>query len=294
MNCSGYQKQFPAYLDGSLPRSQREAIERHRRICPACRAELDSLSRTVSLLDDLRKEQLEPSPVVRANLARAIRTAQPSTTWWESFQLQWRVTGLAAQARAWGMGVAVSIAMFAAGAASMGRWQTPAVSLNMGGTVAPAVQPAEDPRSRVRPLAPGAGVVSEPSGRGVRMRAFPESQVASGQPARIYLCAGQPARVYLWVEPDQDLNNAAVYIQPPADIQVPGGRSVVMGSSVAYLVHRTPILRTDPYSQWITVDLNPVREGTYPLRVDVRNGDAPVSQETISLVVAPGAPDAAR
>ncbi len=68
------QEDLSAYLDNELAAKDRARVERHLRACPACRAELETLRRTVDLLHLLPEVSLPRSflvPVTEGRLATA-------------------------------------------------------------------------------------------------------------------------------------------------------------------------------------------------------------------------------
>lgn len=53
LDCSMVQEYLSAYVDDELPVEQREAIQEHLAVCPACRQELGRLTRLWEALEDL-------------------------------------------------------------------------------------------------------------------------------------------------------------------------------------------------------------------------------------------------
>jgi anti-sigma factor RsiW len=66
--CSGTARSLGEYLDGTVSRRRRRAVEAHLRGCGACRRELESLRRTLALLSDLPRRELSD------NFEAALRT----------------------------------------------------------------------------------------------------------------------------------------------------------------------------------------------------------------------------
>lgn len=67
--CSKVQENLSAYLDDELPPEQREAIQAHLAVCPACRQELARLTRLWEALAALPSEP-PPEGLVEQVLAR--------------------------------------------------------------------------------------------------------------------------------------------------------------------------------------------------------------------------------
>ena len=83
---SGHVKDLaPAYALGALEPTERERVERHRRVCPACDRLLTSKERAVSLLPFLVRATPPPSPDVKvALLARVAQNHRPNGPGWST------------------------------------------------------------------------------------------------------------------------------------------------------------------------------------------------------------------
>lgn len=277
MGCQGYQRSFTAYLDGELERGQSEAIDRHVRTCAACRRDLETLRRTVDLLRSPLLPMEDAPDQVRTLLTRKIRAVRQPMSWLERIRFQWRVAGMATQARAWGYGLAASALLLVVGAGSLDRWNAPADPLHVGvGVLRGGDHPRPDSRIFSNP--------QQPAAEGARIRPFVEYPVVVGRSAPVVV--GRPAIVYLLVEPSRDLSDAEVRLYPAAGLAV--GSPAVLQSDASYLLHRGPVTRRSPQSQWVPMNICAVQEGTHTLRVVVREAGRAIMEEKITLTaVAP-------
>ncbi|MBW1917516.1 MAG: zf-HC2 domain-containing protein [Deltaproteobacteria bacterium] len=83
IDCQSIQELLSAYMDDELPLTQKEMIQAHLAICPACRQELARLEHLWQALANL-PETAPPSDLVEGVLARLPRQAAP---WWRSLAL---------------------------------------------------------------------------------------------------------------------------------------------------------------------------------------------------------------
>lgn len=269
MGCQGYQRSFTAYLDGEVDRGQREAIDRHVRTCAACCRDLETLRRTVDLLRSPLLPMEDAPDRVRTLLTRKIHAVRQPMSWLERIRFQWRVAGMATQARTWGYGLAASALLLVAGASSLDRWNAPANPLHVGVGVLRGNPPRPDAGGLTAPLQPANG--------GARVRAWVECPVM----------VGRPAIVYFLVEPARDLPEGEVRLYPAAGLTV--GGPAILQSDASYLLYRGPVMRRTPQSQWVPVELRATQEGTHTLRVAVREAGRPIMEEKITITaVAPG------
>lgn len=81
--CGGTTRCLGEYLDGTLSRRRRHAVEAHLRGCGACRRELESLRRTLVLLSDLPRRELSDNfeAALQARLAGMPPTRRPAQPW---------------------------------------------------------------------------------------------------------------------------------------------------------------------------------------------------------------------
>lgn len=264
MGCQGYQRSFTAYLDGELDRAQREAIDRHVRTCAACRRDLETLRQTIDLFRSPLLPMEDAPERVRGLLTQKIRAVRQPMGWLERVRLQWRVAGLASQARTWGYGLAATALLFVVGVSSLDRWNAPANPLHVGVGVSRSGAP---PR-------PDAGVFASPQQpviEGARVRSFVEYPII----------VGRPAIVYLFVEPSRDLTDGEVRLYPAAGLSV--GSPAVLQSDASYLLYRGPVMRRSPQSQWVPVVLRANQDGAHTLRVVVREAGRPTLEEKITI-----------
>ena len=61
MTCQEFVELVTAYLDGTLPETQRAAFEEHLELCPGCDHYLAQFRQTIDLLGELPEETL-PAP----------------------------------------------------------------------------------------------------------------------------------------------------------------------------------------------------------------------------------------
>jgi anti-sigma factor RsiW len=83
LECSNAQEYFSAYLDDELPPEQREFVQEHLAVCPACRQELAHLTRLWEALEAL-PEVPPPAGLIDQVMARLPRRKTP---WWGSLAL---------------------------------------------------------------------------------------------------------------------------------------------------------------------------------------------------------------
>jgi anti-sigma factor RsiW len=68
-------KHMSAYLDGELPASARERVQRHIRDCPECRRVLRGLQRMLGVLDGLAPVGGQERPDIATAVARRLGDA---------------------------------------------------------------------------------------------------------------------------------------------------------------------------------------------------------------------------
>ena len=74
MSCSRARNLFAAYWDDEITQAEREWLESHFAACEVCRAEYESLARTLELVGSIPREEPAPGFVERA-VARARRVS---------------------------------------------------------------------------------------------------------------------------------------------------------------------------------------------------------------------------
>lgn len=71
MRCSDLVRLVTEYLDGALPAPDRLRFDEHLAACEGCRAHLDQMRTTISVMGRLRDDDIAPR--VRDELMRAFR-----------------------------------------------------------------------------------------------------------------------------------------------------------------------------------------------------------------------------
>lgn len=75
MKCHYYRELLSSYLDNALTATERREVEEHINRCRACREELEALRRTVELLKDWSKDELDLPPGFEKDLRRRLEAA---------------------------------------------------------------------------------------------------------------------------------------------------------------------------------------------------------------------------
>ena len=71
MSCKELVELVTAYFEGALDPNDHARFERHLTICPGCVAYVEQMRETISLVGDLREEDI--SPDAQASLLKAFR-----------------------------------------------------------------------------------------------------------------------------------------------------------------------------------------------------------------------------
>ncbi|UCF05710.1 MAG: zf-HC2 domain-containing protein [bacterium] len=78
MDCDGFRKMISRRLDGELGDAELEKLERHLKVCDACRRCLESFGETVSIHKSLI--EVSPPPSIVPSVMAAIEEPEPA--WW--------------------------------------------------------------------------------------------------------------------------------------------------------------------------------------------------------------------
>ena len=82
MKCKELESNAIAYVDGKLPPPQRDAVEAHLAVCPACRERVHGFTQMMVLLDEW--QNVQPSPFFPTRLAARLKEEPASQSWWSS------------------------------------------------------------------------------------------------------------------------------------------------------------------------------------------------------------------
>lgn len=215
-------EQLSAYLDGQLALAERTHVENHLRGCAACQAELESLRRTVALVQALPRVSVPRAfTLSEAQVGRRPRTAQPA---WRSGLLR-------------GLGAATALALVAVVAATVLRqpgWtpsatvarQAPA-AISVTQEAAPAAAALAPAPEEPQALSVETAVVEKASEPIVAMAA-PEATAAPEPPAA--LAAPADARAAA-PRPTAEAPNAKAVL--PASTNTPEPAMLAMAPPVA-------------------------------------------------------------
>ena len=78
MRCSDLVRLVTEYLDGALPAPDRLRFDEHLAACDGCRAHLDQMRTTISVVGQLREDDIAPQ--ARDELLRAFRDWRAQST----------------------------------------------------------------------------------------------------------------------------------------------------------------------------------------------------------------------
>lgn len=82
MKCKELETNAIMYLGGKLPPAQRDALEGHLAVCPACRERVQGFAQVMGLLGEW--QNVQPSPFFQTRLTARLKEEPVSQSWWAS------------------------------------------------------------------------------------------------------------------------------------------------------------------------------------------------------------------
>ena len=87
MKCNDLETNAIAYMDGKLPPAQRNAMELHLAVCPACRERIEGFTQVLGLLDEW--EGVQPSSFFQTRLTARLEEEAVTQGWWKNAWRAW-------------------------------------------------------------------------------------------------------------------------------------------------------------------------------------------------------------
>jgi len=109
MKCTELESNAIAYVDGKLAPPQRNAVEAHLAVCPACRERVRGFPRVMGLLDEW--QNVEPSPFFQTRLTARLQEEAASQSWWSSLWQERAIRPGAGSLFAVALGVVMTVAV---------------------------------------------------------------------------------------------------------------------------------------------------------------------------------------